>query len=63
MGSLGQWFGRLSLKEKNMKLQIDIETVNQVLGYLGTRPYQEVFQLIQAIQEAAKPPVVENDNE
>jgi len=39
-----------------MKLNIDIETINQVLGYLGTRPYQEVFQMIQAIQEAAKPP-------
>jgi len=38
-----------------MKLNIDIETINQVLGYLGTRPYQEVFQMIQAIQEAAKP--------
>ena len=48
-----------------MKLQIDIETINQVLGYLGTRPYQEVFSLIQAIQEAAKPPEapkVENGN-
>lgn len=41
-----------------MKLLIDIETINQVLGYLGTRPYQEVFSLIQAIQEAAKPPEV-----
>ena len=39
-----------------MKLQLPIETVNQVLGYLGTRPYQEVYALIQAIQEAAKPP-------
>lgn len=39
-----------------MKLHLDIEVVNQVLGYLGTRPYQEVYQLIQAIQEAAKPP-------
>jgi hypothetical protein len=38
-----------------MNLQLPIETVNQVLGYLGTRPYQEVFQLIQAIQDAAKP--------
>lgn len=38
-----------------MTLQLPIETVNQVLGYLGTRPYQEVFHLIQAIQEAAKP--------
>jgi hypothetical protein len=41
-----------------MKLHIDIETVNQILGYLGTRPYQEVYGLIQAIQEAAKPPEV-----
>jgi hypothetical protein len=41
-----------------MKLHLDIETVNQVLGYLGTRPYQEVYGLIQAIQEAAKPPEV-----
>ena len=39
-----------------MKLHLDIEVVNQVLGYLGTRPYQEVYGLIQAIQEAAKPP-------
>jgi hypothetical protein len=41
-----------------MKLQLPIETVNQLLGYLGTRPYQEVYSLILAIQEAAKPPVV-----
>lgn len=38
-----------------MTLHLPIEVVNQVLGYLGTRPYQEVFQLIQSIQEAAKP--------
>lgn len=37
-----------------MKLQFDIELVNQVLGYLGTRPYQEVYTLIQAMQDAAK---------
>jgi hypothetical protein len=42
-----------------MKLQLPIETANQLLGYLGTRPYQEVFQLIQAIQDAAKPVEVE----
>ena len=39
-----------------MKLQLPIELVNQLLGYLGSKPYQEVYQLIQAIQEAAKPP-------
>jgi hypothetical protein len=38
-----------------MKLQLPIETANQLLGYLGTRPYQEVYQLIAAMQEAAKP--------
>jgi hypothetical protein len=46
-----------------MNLQLPIETVNQVLGYLGTRPYQEVFQLIQAIQEAAKPKPTEAPTE
>jgi hypothetical protein len=45
-----------------MKLQLDIETVNQILGYLGARPYQEVYALIQAIQEAAKTPKVEDGN-
>jgi hypothetical protein len=46
-----------------MTLQLPIELANQILGYLGTRPYQEVFQLIQAIQEAAKPkePEARND--
>ena len=42
-----------------MHLQLPIETANQIIGYLGTRPYQEVFALIQAMQEAAKPPVVQ----
>ena len=39
-----------------MTLQLPIETANQIIGYLGTRPYQEVFHLIQAMQDAAKPP-------
>ena len=41
-----------------MILQLPIETANQIIGYLGTRPYQEVFHLIQAMQDAAKPPAV-----
>lgn len=36
-------------------LPLPIDLINQVLGYLGTRPYQEVFQLVQAIQAAAQP--------
>ncbi len=50
------------LGETNMKLQLPIELVNQLLGYLGSKPYQEVFQLIQAIQEAAKADKVEDGN-
>ena len=38
-----------------MNLSLPIELVNQIVGYLGARPYQEVYQLIQAVQEAAKP--------
>jgi len=36
-------------------LSVSIELINQILGYLGTRPYQEVFQLIDGIKEAARP--------
>jgi hypothetical protein len=31
------------------------EALNAVMGYLGTRPYQEVFKLIEGIQSTAKP--------
>lgn len=36
-------------------IQLPIEVANQIIGYLGTRPYQEVFHLIQAMQDVAKP--------
>jgi hypothetical protein len=36
------------------KLQISTQVLNQIMAYLGTRPYQEVFQLIEAIQTEAK---------
>jgi hypothetical protein len=36
-------------------VNIPVELLNSILGYLGQRPYQEVYQLISAIQEAAKP--------
>jgi hypothetical protein len=35
-------------------ITISVELANAILGYLGTRPYGEVFQLIQAMQSAAK---------
>ena len=36
------------------KLQISTQLLNSIMGYLGTRPYQEVFQLIEAVQNEAK---------
>ena len=35
-------------------MNISVELVDSILGYLGTRPYQEVYQLIAAFQDAAK---------
>jgi len=46
-----------------MNLTLPVELVNQILGYLGTRPYQEVFQLVQTVQNLAKeqmPPAPED---
>jgi len=37
------------------EVTLSVETLNAILGYLGSRPYQEVYQIINAIQEAAKP--------
>jgi len=36
------------------KITLSIQLMNQVMGYLGTRPYQEVFQLVEALQAEAK---------
>ena len=36
------------------KMEINMSLANEVLGYLGTRPYQEVFQLIEKMQSAFK---------
>jgi hypothetical protein len=40
---------------------LSVETLNAILGYLGSRPYQEVYQIINAIQEAAKPKEESNE--
>ena len=37
------------------KIELTLPLVNAVLQYLGTRPYQGVFPLVQAIQEQATP--------
>ena len=38
-----------------MKIELSLELVNRILAYLGKRPYEEVFQLISEILDAAKP--------
>ena len=41
----------------NDKLQISSQLLNAIIGYLGTRPYQEVYQMVQALQnEVANQP-------
>ena len=42
-------------------MEITNELANAILQYLATRPYAEVFQLIQGIQAAAKPLVVDKE--
>lgn len=43
-------------------LQISVKLLNQILSYLGNRPYTEVFQLVEALQNEAKnQPVAEQE--
>ena len=39
------------------KIELTLGLVNGILGYLGTRPYGEVFQIVQEIQAQAIPQV------
>ena len=36
------------------KIQVSTNLLNAILQYLGTRPYTDVFPLIEAIQKEAK---------
>ena len=36
------------------EITLSIELANAVLGYLGKQPYDQVFQLIQGMQQAAQ---------
>lgn len=36
------------------KITLSTQLINGILQYLGTRPYGEVFQIIEAIQKEAK---------
>ena len=33
------------------KITLSVQTVNMIMGYLGTKSYQEVFQIIEAVQK------------
>jgi len=39
-------------EELQQKMKITLELANQILAYLGRQKYEEVFQLVQSIQEA-----------
>jgi len=36
------------------KITLSVNLVNAVLQYLGTQPYQNVYQLVEALQKEAK---------
>jgi hypothetical protein len=36
------------------KITFTTQLVNQIMAYLGSRPYQDVFQLVDAIQKEAQ---------
>ena len=41
----------------NEEVKVSLQLVNGMLQYLGTRPYGEVFQIVQEIQLQAIPQV------
>jgi hypothetical protein len=45
----------------DQKIELSLSLVNGILQYLGTRPYGEVFQIINTLQEQAAPQVKEQE--
>jgi len=44
------------------KITLSTNLVNAVLQFLGTRPYADVFQLVEAIQKEAKEQVLAEED-
>jgi hypothetical protein len=46
------------------EIKLSTNLVNAIMQYLGTRPYADVFQLVDAIQKEAKeqPKTVDSEN-
>jgi hypothetical protein len=36
------------------EIKLSTNLINSILQYIGTRPYSEVFQIVEAIQKEAK---------
>jgi len=45
------------------KINLSVNLVNAILGYMGKQPYEQVAPLIQAIQDEAKGQVPEPEAE
>jgi len=45
------------------KITLSTPLVNNIMAYLGTRPFQEVFQLIDAVQKEAQQQEPTNGNQ
>jgi len=41
-------------KSMNENIKVSLQLLNNILAYMGTRPYTEVFQLVKAIQDEAQ---------
>jgi hypothetical protein len=41
-------------KSMNQNIKVSLQLLNNILAYMGTRPYTEVFQLVKAIQDEAQ---------
>jgi hypothetical protein len=54
--------GALMSDNSTEKLSISSVLLNTVFQYLGTRPYQEVFQMIQDIQKEVGPQLPKNQD-
>ena len=44
-------------KSMNEEVKVSLQLVNGILQYLGTRPYGEVFQIVNAIHGEVQPQI------
>ena len=44
-------------------ISLSLNLVNAIMGFLGKQPYEQVFQLINAINEEAKGQIQNSEND